>query len=285
MRIIADTLVKLHAQGCVYFIGWEFRFQCKQNPLELQEEEKYLSRQLKLWEGAVNIARNNCYSLNSFTMKQLLLLRKELVPNYYHNGEYKDVLHPQAITLLKYLFPCTEAKELVSTVKKSWELLDKPIDVFEQPRNENANVTFAAVISSPKQNGLTREEIVETVLTPEERIVYTRLTTTEGYSSSTWIIAELLQVTPRISNDAGIENSIDVLSDKILEMSAKDEEPSEQELVDIINKHLKGKAKLQIEHSEDTSMFSDEFDSQQTEDDEQSVLLDVSTNETTVVDM
>ena len=281
--IISDTLVKLLTEGCVHFIRWQYRFHCKDNFLQLQYEEKNLSRQLKLWEEAVSIARNKCYSLNSFTMKQLLLLRKELARKYYHDEEYRDVLHLQAITLLKCLYPCTEAKVLVSTVKNTWDSLEEPVDAIEQPQENKNDITVAEIFSPPPENGLTCPEIVETVLTPTERFVYTKLTKARGYNS-TRIIAELLQF--RVSNHGKTdEHIIDEISDNILEKDVNDEDPSEQELVDIINKHLEGKAQLLFEHPEDVSILPNEIELEQIKDDNRSLLSDVSSNLTTVADM
>ena len=286
--IIADTLVKLHAQGCVHFIGWEYRFHCGQDSIQqLREEQKHLSRQLKIWEEAVNTARNDCYPLNSFTVQQLLLLRKELVPKYYHNGEYKDVLHPQAITLLKYLFPCTGVKALVSTVKSSWELLEEPVEEQLQAKENEVIATQTNEAASgplPKTNGLTCEQIVETILTEFEQTVYTTLTTITGYNS-VWVIAEILQRNPRATDQTKADKALDEISDKILEMSNNDDEPDQKDLVDIVNESLSGQGEIQLEAPEELTTASDDVESEHSDEDSKSVQSDSSCTKATVADM
>ena len=278
---IADTLVKLHAQGCVQFIGWEHKF-CiwKDSIKELRDIQKNLSRELKLWEEAINTARNECYPLNSFTVQQLLFLCKELFPA--HNGEYKDILHPQAIALLKYQFPCSDVETLVSTVNCSWKLLEEPVNAVEQlqVKENEVIVTESYFGPLPKTNSLTCEQIVETMLTPFERTVYAKLTKSTGYNK-VWVIAEILQRSPHANNETEAENALDEILEKIL----RPNEPDEEKLVCLINGSLKGEAVIQFESSEDHTAVSDDIETQQTDEDSRNVQSYSSIDKTHIANM
>ena len=281
--IISDTLVKLHNHGCVQFIGWEYWFHCGQDSIQqLRDEQKHLLRQLKIWEEAIYTARNDCYLLNSFTVQQLLLLRKELVPKCYDNGEYKVNLHAQAIALLKCLYPCTEVRNLEEVVRISWLRLEESSDNVDVKRNEKTSIIETT--SSAKRTALTCEGIVETVLTPHERIVYIKLTKTNGFNSIV-VIAEILQRSPRANSDEEAEQCTNEISNKILEMAFAKRQPSDMELVQVVNHSLPSDYELQLEGSEDAYISSDDTESQHLDDDNRSVFSDTSAERITVADM
>ena len=79
----------LHFQLCevgeINYLSWEGEFRCSK--IESAREEllkniegtcEKMEHDLKQWKEAMNGKRHKCYSLNHFTMKQILHLRKEL---------------------------------------------------------------------------------------------------------------------------------------------------------------------------------------------------------------
>ncbi|CAB4025761.1 Hypothetical predicted protein, partial [Paramuricea clavata] len=80
---------KLYLQLCevgeINYITWKKEFQCSKNEgcremllKNIDETCETMENELKEWEKTVNDKRHKCYSLNHFTMKQILNLRKEL---------------------------------------------------------------------------------------------------------------------------------------------------------------------------------------------------------------
>ena len=83
------------------FIGWRMQFYC-QLPLveEVQEQAKQMEDELERWSKEVVDARRRFYELNYYTMRQLLVLRRELGRM---KSEQASQLHPhgQVMALLE----------------------------------------------------------------------------------------------------------------------------------------------------------------------------------------
>ncbi len=71
--------------GEINYLTWKRKFQCSKNEgcreellNNINETCKAMEKDLKTWKEKINDKRHECYSLNHFTMKQILNLRKEL---------------------------------------------------------------------------------------------------------------------------------------------------------------------------------------------------------------
>ncbi len=71
--------------GEINYLTWKIKFQCSKNEgrrdgllNNINETCKTMENDLLQWKNAINGKRHECYSLNHFTMKQILNLRKEL---------------------------------------------------------------------------------------------------------------------------------------------------------------------------------------------------------------
>ena len=222
--IIADMLVKLHELGCVQFIDWRLSFSFKCELIKLENEQKIMSEQLSRWSEAIDSARNDCHVLNSFTMKQLLHLRKELRPQLIE-GEVSFSVTEQTYSLLQCLHPCIEPHIMKDTLKEAWKQSES--DLIGKVTISETEVTE----ESGDFKSLSVEEIVKK-LTKEQHGVYLELVETNGINAL-WSIAEIL---------SRKQSSIDTITTEILEHIAvvTDEEkvPCENELMDIIGLDL-----------------------------------------------
>ena len=129
-------LINLHEQGCIQYIGWQYHFHCRSDQIsQLKEEQKFIFQQLQLWNEAVTTARYKCYAFNSYTMKQILLLRKELQPRFTTTtGDMEFVLTQQALSLLKCVHPCADIATILLTLKESWNDMEAEVEVKPQPK-------------------------------------------------------------------------------------------------------------------------------------------------------
>ena len=77
--------MKLCEVGEINYLTWKRKFRCSKSEGYIQELLKDINEtcetmegELEQWRIAINDRRNHCYSLNQFTMKQILNLRREL---------------------------------------------------------------------------------------------------------------------------------------------------------------------------------------------------------------
>ena len=82
---ISDLYLQLCEVGEVNYLTWKRRFQCSENEgrreellRNINETCETMENELNQWKKTINCKRHECYSLNHFTMKQILNLRKEL---------------------------------------------------------------------------------------------------------------------------------------------------------------------------------------------------------------
>ena len=76
---IAEVLISLQQAGHVEYIGWRVEFYCQTVLVEdLQGLAKDMEEELVKWNKEVTLARKKFYELNYYTMRQLLVLRREL---------------------------------------------------------------------------------------------------------------------------------------------------------------------------------------------------------------
>ena len=200
--MIADTLVKLNMQGCVKYIRWQcgydFGQSCKEDKqkryLHLEYAQKYMSEDLCLWEEAVDAARNECYALNSYTTKQLLLLRSKLKPTV---GGMNFDLKPDTFSLLKCLCPYANMETTIEVLKQSWDCMQKEEEENLSDANSNnvessKNQEEAIVSSSDDQITI----IVDEIFDKNQRTLFVELTEKQGLGShkdKLWVIAQILQ--------------------------------------------------------------------------------------------
>lgn len=217
-------LVKLHELGCVQFIDWRLNFSFKCELIKLENEQKNMSEQLSRWSEAIDSARNDCHVLNSFTMKQLLHLRKELRPQLIE-GEVSFSVTEQTYALLQCLHPCIEPHIMKDTLKEAWKQSES--DLIGKVTISETEVTE----ESGDFKSLSVQEIAKK-LTKEQHGVYLELVETNGINAL-WSIAEIL---------SRKQSSIDTIATEILQhiaiVTEEGEVPCENELMDIIRLNL-----------------------------------------------
>ena len=83
--MLSSLYLQLCEVGEIDYMTWKRKFQCSKK--ERRREELFndinecceqMEGDLKKWRGTIHDKRHECYSLNHFTMKQILNLRKEL---------------------------------------------------------------------------------------------------------------------------------------------------------------------------------------------------------------
>ena len=79
---ISNLYLQLREIGEINYLIWESQFPnegCREELLKnIDETCETMENELKQWKETINGKRRQCYSLNHFTMKQILNLRKEL---------------------------------------------------------------------------------------------------------------------------------------------------------------------------------------------------------------
>ena len=82
---LSDLYLQLCEVGEIKYLTWKRKFQCSKNEgrreellNNINETCKTMEKDLKTWKEKIDDKRHECYSLNHFTMKQILNLRKEL---------------------------------------------------------------------------------------------------------------------------------------------------------------------------------------------------------------
>jgi hypothetical protein len=82
---VSNLYLQLCEVGEINYLTWKTKFRCSKNEGCKEELLKHINEtcetmenELKQWKKNINGKRRKCYSLNHFTMKQILNLRKEL---------------------------------------------------------------------------------------------------------------------------------------------------------------------------------------------------------------
>ena len=185
-------LIDLHEQGCTQYIGWQYHFYFKSGQLsQLKEEQKSMSHQLQLWSEAVTAARDKCYVLNSYTMKQILLLRKELHPQFTTTGDMEFVLAPQALSLLKCVNPCAATETILLKLKESWNDLEAESEVKPLPEKCLRDNDTPKSHQLPTKESRELLDDIANILTDSEHLTYVNLTERQGHDKL-WVMSEIL---------------------------------------------------------------------------------------------
>ena len=99
----------MHQEGYMKSIGDCYCYRCKSTSAEdLNEKAKSMEKELNEWTGIAENAREEYYPLNSFTNKQLCLLRKELFDPQKLTSEVKF--------LFTALLPCTPWPDIIEAI-------------------------------------------------------------------------------------------------------------------------------------------------------------------------
>jgi hypothetical protein len=82
---ISQLYLQLCEVGEINYLTWKIKFRCSKNEgyreellKNINETCETMENELKQWKESIDGKRHQCYSLNHFTMKQILNLRKEL---------------------------------------------------------------------------------------------------------------------------------------------------------------------------------------------------------------
>jgi hypothetical protein len=82
---ISNLYLQLCEVGEINYLTWKTKFRCSKNEgcreellKNIDETCETMENDLKQWKETIDGKRHECYSLNHFTMKQILNLRKEL---------------------------------------------------------------------------------------------------------------------------------------------------------------------------------------------------------------
>lgn len=225
-------LTNLLKQGCVQYIGWQCCFHCGTDQLgQLKEQQKLMSEELQLWSEAVTTARDKCYALNSYTMEQILLLRKELHPHFTAAGDMKFLLTPEALSLLKCIHPYANIKKIVDTLKDSWN--DEEEDELEMKPQLERSITHqnSNCVRDPRERlgGITN------ILSMSENAAFVKLTERMDLDNL-WVISEILIRRFRTEIEDP-QNNCNVMDIALL-ISESDEDPDDVELVQSIKSSL-----------------------------------------------
>ena len=82
---VSDLYLQLIEAGEINYLSWKEKFECSKDECRrkellnnINENCARMEKKLKQWKKIIDGKRQTCYSLNHFTMKQILNLRKEL---------------------------------------------------------------------------------------------------------------------------------------------------------------------------------------------------------------
>ena len=126
---VSQLYLQLCEVGEINYLTWKTKFQCSKNEgcreellKNIDETCETMENELKQWKKNINGKRRKCYSLNHFTMKQILNLRKDLAKAC--NGQVAiDKLPLQTFMLLeavnKIIDPRLLADVLTTTIPEN----------------------------------------------------------------------------------------------------------------------------------------------------------------------
>ena len=183
-----------------------------------------------MWNEAVTAARDKCYALNSYTMKQILLLRKELRPQFTTAGDMEFDLIPQALSLLKCIHPCAATETILLKLKESWNDVEAESEVKPQP-TRGLIITSSPQLSTKDPRELLND--ITTIFTKSERSTYVRLTERQGHDKL-WVMSEILKRGIRTD----IEDPRNNCKLMEIELELSDEAPADPELLESIKESL-----------------------------------------------
>ena len=217
-------LIKLHELGCVQYIGWQRNFSFSRSELtSLEKDQRCMYQQLSRWSEAVDAARNQYHVLNSFTMKQLLHLRKELHP-VFSDDDISFSVTKQTCALLQCIHPCINPEDMNNILKEAWKQSDCHISDVSETSIINAGDSVNIESEAPD---VTVDEL-EKELSDDQRLVYVELTEINGLDEL-WSLAEII---------SRKQNSTAIMTNDILKHFAsledEDQKPNKDELMKII---------------------------------------------------
>lgn len=180
---------------------------------ELNDRVQMMEEKLKKWTMLVENTRSRYYPLNSFTNKQLCLLRREL---YNPTGH---VLKREVKFLLNALLPCTSDSDITEIVHKSWQYLSTSLTADESDlsveRHTRANVvgSLENVSASSNKHALEIKQLA--ALTESERNSYRNMTESQRTEPSLALLAILRSSSEGMSE---LDDVIDKYEDIKLEL-------------------------------------------------------------------
>ena len=170
---IAERLIRMRQEGFMKSLEDCYCYCCiSLTAEELSKIARAMETELNEWTEIAENARDRYYPLNSFTNKQLCLLRKELY-------------NPQELTAeVKFLFtallPCTSGSDIIKTIRESWQ---QPLTttVSDATVSTQSSPSFTSKgmppLSDTSEQTLELDELVESeALTPSERYLFIDMT-------------------------------------------------------------------------------------------------------------
>ena len=233
---IAEILIELHKVGNMEYIGKCYHYPCDStNTEKLSLQTREMKKALENWTE-LETARERYYPLNSFTNKQLCLLRQELY--------YPENLKTEVTCLLKALLPSLSDSDIVKTVKETWQQLfltpthtvaAPNARVYETPSISDPPLETFDIIEDLPQKEMQLEQLVEsTLLTSSEREVYSNLT--ENYDTNP-LLTMLVILSVSDGTQCTDGKVTDQYDDMVLETDLK-----ERIIVQLINELLEKKS-------------------------------------------
>ena len=165
----------MHQEGFMKSLGDCYCYRCVSlTAKELSKKARDMETELKEWTEIAENARDKYYPLNSFTNKQLCLLRKELY-------------NPQKLTSeVKFLFtallPCTSGSDIIKAIRETWQQpLNFPTTVSDATVSTQSSPSFtpkgAPPLSDKSEKTLELKQLVESsALTQSERDLFMNMT-------------------------------------------------------------------------------------------------------------
>ena len=122
---LSDLYLQLCEVGEIHYLTWKGEFQCSKKDgrreellNNINETCKAMEEDLKTWKEKINDKRHECYSLNHFTMKQILNLRKELA-NACRGKVAIDKLPLQTFVLLETVDKSVDPLLLANVLRRT----------------------------------------------------------------------------------------------------------------------------------------------------------------------
>ena len=223
----------MHQEGYMESIGDFKSYDCNSTTVvELNKKVEMMEEKLKKWTMVVENTRSRYYPLNSFTNKQLCLLRRELCNPTGLKREVKF--------LLNALLPCTSDSDINDIVQKSWQHLSTTLTVDESNLSVKKHTRANGVPpenASASGNKQPLEVKHLAVLTAKERDSYRNMTESQGVEPSLALLAII-----RSSSEGMCE--LDDVIEKYEDIKLELRDGSGLTLTDVyeqINKHLLSK--------------------------------------------
>ncbi|XP_028416584.1 E3 ubiquitin-protein ligase rnf213-alpha-like [Dendronephthya gigantea] len=166
---ISHLYLQLCEVGQINYLTWKSKYQCSKADDErnrllenIEETCETMERDLKKWKEYFHDARNSCYSLNHFTMKQILHLRLELAKVCVGHVAI-DELRLQTFMLLESVNKNVEPLLLANVLKT---MVPENVVFFTEKNSKDGEKYFE---SDMECEGISSENIEEDVTFPSQQ--------------------------------------------------------------------------------------------------------------------